>query len=208
MSAPVPGLNLACKITLARLLGVPVFILCFLYYKFSLEGGEPREGFRTAALLLFTGVAATDALDGYVARTRDQITELGRILDPLADKALLVSALILLTRPSLAGVLDPQFPIAFTVLVLSRDALLLVGSLVIHALGGRVKVRPRLSGKIATALLMVCIVWSLMQIPSEAFGGLVWICGAFVTISGVHYLGDWVRQMNETLHAAHGGRPA
>ena len=104
------GLTLANKITLARILGIPVFVLLMIYYVMGLQRGAPNEYLRWSSLVLFVVVALTDALDGYVARSRDEITHLGRILDPLADKALLLSSLIMLTRPSIPA-LQPQIPI-------------------------------------------------------------------------------------------------
>jgi len=188
------GITLACKITICRLLGVPVFVLLMLYYTMGLQRGEANEYQRVGALLLFVVVALTDALDGFVARSRGEITALGRILDPLADKALLISALLLLTRPSLPQ-LKPQFPVGFTLLVISRDVFLIAGAVVIHALAGRVSVRPCLTGKAATVLQMTAAIWALARGPQRPFLWLVWSAGVFVAISAVQYLVDGIRQM-------------
>lgn len=189
-------ITLATKITIARILGIPVFILLVIYYKMSLTAGEPVMGFRYGALGLFALIAGTDALDGFLARTRDEETRLGAILDPLADKALLLSAIILLTRPSLPQ-LDPQFPVWFTLLIISRDVALLVGSYVIHWVIGYVDVHPRLTGKMATCLQMASIFGALIPVPAPFFLTLIVLAALFTLISGIQYIVDGARQLEQ-----------
>lgn len=192
------GLTLATKVTLIRLMGVPVFIVLLLYYTLGLAAGTPVELYRRLALGLFIAVAATDALDGYLARSRNEITRLGRFLDPLADKTLLLSALILLTRPNLPQ-LEPHIPIWFTALVISRDVILAVGYTIVHHFAATATVQPRIAGKIATVLQMALIVWVLMQAPAEHFLWLVGSAAIFTAVAGVQYVLDGVRQLD---HAA------
>jgi len=202
-------LTLANKITILRILGVPVFILMLVYYTMGLAQGNAREMDRAIALVIFVALAMTDALDGYFARSRNEITPLGRLLDPIADKALLLSGLILLTRPSLPG-LTPHIPIWFTLLVISRDVVLILGSTIIHALVGHVEVKPRLLGKIATVLQMLTIVWVLVGGASTPFFFCVIVAGAFTLASGILYLFDGTHQLDRAaaehrirLHANH-----
>ena len=187
-------LTLANKITIVRILCVPIFILLLVYYVQALKHGEPSETQRWAALVIFTLVAVTDALDGYFARARNEVTKMGRVLDPLADKALLLSGLILLTRPSIAA-LSPQIPIWLTTIVISRDVLSMAGAWMIHHFAGRVDIKPRMSGKIATVLQMLAIMGALAQIPLPYFMTLVVGAGVFTTISGLQYLFDGLRQL-------------
>jgi CDP-diacylglycerol--glycerol-3-phosphate 3-phosphatidyltransferase len=189
----IPNLTLATKVTILRILGIPVFILLLVYYTTNLARGEVKEYQRLAALALFLLVALTDALDGYLARSRNEITRLGSILDPIADKLLLVSALILLTRPSIPA-LEPQFPIAFTLLVISRDVLLVAGAYLVNWMTGHVNVQPRWPGKVATVLLMLCITWALVPGPQHLFMWLLWPTGVFTFVSGLQYLLDGMRQ--------------
>ena len=135
-------------------------------------------------------------MDGYLARSRNEITHLGRILDPLADKALLLSALILLTRPSLPA-LEPHIPVWFTLLVISRDVVLILGAVVIHAVAGAVVVKPRVVGKIATFFQMITIAWVLMQGRPRLFAVWVAIAGFFTLVSGAWYLLDGMRQLEK-----------
>nr|MBA3608493.1 CDP-alcohol phosphatidyltransferase family protein [Chthoniobacterales bacterium] len=109
----------ANKITLVRILMIPGFVLMALYYGASIKRGEPIEWQRYAAIAIFLVAAASDGLDGYIARRYNQKSALGVILDPIADKGLLLSAIITLSISNWSDV-DPQygqFPTWFPVLV-------------------------------------------------------------------------------------------
>ena len=79
-------MNLANRITILRVLLIPFFIACGLYY------GDGREYLRFVALGIFLLATLSDAVDGGIARLKNQVTELGMILDPIADKLLIISA--------------------------------------------------------------------------------------------------------------------
>lgn len=196
MTANPTGLTLATKITLVRLMGVPVFVLLLVYYNIGLAHGEEHTTERLMALVVFILVAGTDALDGYLARARNEITNLGKVLDPLADKALLLSGLILLTRPGL----EPRIPIWFTTLVISRDVVLVGGYFLTHHFAGAVDVHPRWSGKIATVLQMGIILWVLSQFSSQWFYHVVAAAGVFTAISFVQYVVDGSKQLAKASH--------
>ena len=188
-------LTLANKITILRILGVPVFVLMLVYYTVGLAQGNAQEIHRKLALAMFVLLAVTDAVDGYFARSRNEITPLGRLLDPIADKALLLSGLILLTRPSLHG-LTPHIPIWFTLLVISRDVVLILGSIIIHALVGHVEVKPRVFGKLATFFQMLTIVLVLAS-AQRFFLACVGVAGAFTLAAGILYIFDGMRQLEK-----------
>ena len=191
-----PVLTLATRVTILRILGVPVFVLLLLYYKASVEQDQPNEWFRVAALALFVGVALTDALDGYLARSRNEVTTLGRMLDPLADKALLLSGLVLLTRP-MSSTLTLHIPLALTLLVVSRDVFLLLGSALVHVMAGQVEVRPRAAGKVATFFQMLTVLWVLIGGPPRTYWWVVWTAGLCTLVSGLQYLIDGLRQVEK-----------
>ncbi|MBN1270608.1 MAG: CDP-alcohol phosphatidyltransferase family protein [Kiritimatiellae bacterium] len=193
------AITLATKITIFRFLAVPVFVLFLIYYTESLARGEPNEYFRVWALVIFLIAALTDALDGSVARSRNEITRLGTILDPLADKAVLVSALVLLTRPSLAT-LQPQFPVGYTLVVISREVFLIAGAFVIDHYAGHVHIEPHLLGKVTTFFQMLAITWALASGPQTPFRIVVWIAGIFTVISGIVYLIEGIRQVETAEH--------
>lgn len=193
-ATPAPGMTLATRVTLLRILGIPVFIVLVIYYLLGLQRGAVNPELRWWAFGLFAAVAATDALDGYLARSRNEISNLGRVLDPLADKALLLSGLILLTRPDLPA-LTPHIPVWFTALVVSRDILLVGGYFLVRHLAGVVHVQPRWTGKLATVLQMATILWTLAQASDLHFTWLVGGAGFFTAIAGLQYVRDGWRQI-------------
>jgi CDP-diacylglycerol--glycerol-3-phosphate 3-phosphatidyltransferase len=183
----------ANKITILRILLIPVFVTETIYYVRT--GNEVH---RLAAMLLFGVTAASDGVDGYIARRYKQISELGRILDPLADKLLLVSGIVLLSFDN-----EPYFrqiPLWLTATIIGRDLLLTIGAVVIRAVVGNITVRPRITGKIATVLQMLVIVWILLRWDVTSHGYLlqVWIIGAgvFTGVSGLLYVFDGMKQLS------------
>src|SRR5215471_10702717 len=146
----------ANKITILRILLIPVFVVEVLYYVKT--GNEVHSGL---AILCFAVAAICDGVDGYIARRYNQRSELGAILDPLADKLLLVSGIVVLSfdhRPFLHTV-----PLWLTGTVIGRDILLLVGLVVIQITVGKVSVHPRILGKVATVLQMAVVLWVLLK---------------------------------------------
>src|SRR6266403_166573 len=144
----------ANKITIVRILMIPVFVTLAIYYGQSIQRGEPLAWQRFAAIIVFLLAAASDGLDGYVARRYNQRSSLGVILDPIADKGLLLSGIITLSISNWSEI-DPEygrFPAWFPVLVITRDAVILVGAAVLQVLVGHVRIRPHWTGKIATVL--------------------------------------------------------
>jgi CDP-diacylglycerol--glycerol-3-phosphate 3-phosphatidyltransferase len=156
----------ANKITILRILLIPFFVVELLYY---LETGD--EVHRLLALLTFAVTAILDGVDGYVARRYNQKSELGAILDPLADKLLLVSAIITLSFHH--GPYLGQIPLWLTGTILGRDLLLVIGIAVIRLTVGKVAVRPRIVGKIATVLQMIVVIWILLDVGRGAVHGSV-----------------------------------
>src|ERR1700761_1442488 len=134
------NMTTANKVTILRMLLIPFFVVEALYY---VKTG--REEFRLLAILAFAIAAICDGVDGYIARHYNQRSELGAILDPLADKLLLVSGIIVFTFNN-----APYFgslPLWLTGTIIGRDLLLLIGLVVIQMTVGKVKVRPRIPGK-------------------------------------------------------------
>ncbi|NQU10457.1 CDP-diacylglycerol--glycerol-3-phosphate 3-phosphatidyltransferase [bacterium] len=191
-------MTLANKITILRLLLIPVFVLATLKYIRDFQHGNPDEVLRLTACLVFLVASLTDAVDGYIARRYHQKSELGSWLDPLADKALLLSALVLLSRDT--GEAFQQLPLWFPVLVISRDVFLVVGILLIHIFVGKALARPRLVGKCATFFQMVTLAWILLKIQQPSPQWPLYLAGGFTLVSGIWYLFDGIKQ----LHPAEG----
>jgi cardiolipin synthase len=169
---------------MGRILLVPVVV-------WAIAAGELR-----AAFLLFMAAAISDAVDGFLAKRFGMTTELGAYLDPLADKALIVSIYVAL------GVTE-LIPRWLVILVVSRD-IMIIGAVMLSWLVGKpVKVKPLMVSKLNTAaqILFACVV-----LASLGFGLqldlLVTVLMALVAVltllSVAFYVAEWVRHMNST----------
>lgn len=180
-------MTVANIITIVRIIIVPFFVAVVLYYS------KERDYFRFIALGIFLVAAFSDALDGYIARVYDQKTKLGALLDPLADKILLVSAFIFLFQVGNAFEFV-RFPIWLIVTVISRDIILILGALIIHLYQGDLEIKPTMFGKITTVLQMACIVGILLQWEQTPF---LWDVTAVLTIiSGLDYIRLGINKLN------------
>jgi cardiolipin synthase (CMP-forming) len=182
----------ANKITILRILLIPFFVVETIYYVRT--GNEIH---RLAAILCFAVAAILDGVDGYIARHYNQISELGKILDPLADKLLLVSGVVLLSFDH--GELLGQIPLWLTGTIIGRDLLILIGVTVIRLTVGKVIVHPRLTGKLATVFQMLAVIWILLRWDLTFHGRFLqtWIFGAgiFTGVSGLLYVFDGIKQL-------------
>jgi cardiolipin synthase len=171
-------MNLANLITLGRLLAVPVVVWLILSNDF------------VATFWLFAAASLSDAIDGYVAKHFDQRSDLGALLDPIADKALIVSLFVTL---GIAG----DLPNWLVILVVFRDLLIIGGFLLAAALAQPIAWRPLMVSKVNTTLQLVLIVITLAQL---AFGfddgvveALIYLVGATTVLSGAAYIVRWAR---------------
>jgi cardiolipin synthase len=180
--ADIP-INLPNSLTVLRILLVPVFVGLLLY------------GHYDAALITLLIAALTDVLDGMIARLTDQRTRLGEYLDPLADKLLLMSAIITLS------VLD-FIPIWAVIVVVSRDAILLVGTVIANLSETNINISPTAMGK-GTTFAQVCYVIAIMlqvtgQVPVSLVEPFLWVMVILTVGSGVHYLWRGIQYVNGT----------
>lgn len=167
------GFNLANKITISRLLLVPVFAI-FLIYQ--------RPGF---SLALFIMASLADALDGYLARSRQERTVLGAILDPTADKLLMFSAYLIM---GINGLIPPWL----SIVVISRDILISIGYLSLYIAVGFIMPTPTYLGKItavAQVISMVCALLALTVGAGDRWELLLAYlpAGVLTVLSGFHY---------------------
>ncbi len=179
----------ANKITILRILLIPFFVVEVLYYV-----REGHEIHRLLAIVSFALAAICDGVDGYVARRYNQRSELGAILDPLADKLLLVSGIVVLSFdhwPYLGSV-----PLWLTGTIIGRDILILIGMLLIRLMVGKVKVRPRIIGKVATVLQMAVVLWIMLQWGGRWLRALTAATALCTGISGLLYVWDGTRQLS------------
>jgi len=176
------SLGLANRISIARVVLVPFFVAFIVYSRFRI------------ALAIFLVCMASDFIDGYIARTKNQQTRLGSLLDPIADKLLLISGFV-----SLSFVNDLpshlSFPPYVPLIIVSRDVLIIIGCMVIYLLKGRIEIRPTRIGKITTFFQMISVVSILVWFP---YTRILWAVTVALTLfSGLDYLRIGTRMLNE-----------
>jgi CDP-diacylglycerol--glycerol-3-phosphate 3-phosphatidyltransferase len=152
----------ATYLTMLRILLVPVFAVLAVYYARSIEGDVGNEAYRWWAVAAFVVAALTDLVDGFLARRFNQRTRLGAVLDPIADKLLVLTAVITLSAVQWGE--GWSIPIWFAALVIVRDAIVWGGIAVLRFLNHRVEIQPHWTGKTCTALLMITIAWVGLKI--------------------------------------------
>jgi len=182
-------MTLANKITITRILLIPVFVLFCIYYGRGVETGNAQEWQRWAAIITFIVASASDGLDGWVARHWGQRSRLGAILDPIADKGLLITAIITLSLSNWTY----EFPLWFPVLVIARDAIILLGCGVLFHLDDKLDVQVSHTGKLATAAQMVTISWVMLQLPYHLVS--VYVAGFFTLASGAVYVSRGIHHL-------------
>ncbi len=175
-------MNLPNKITILRILLIPFFISFILYSKWEM------------ALIIFIIAAVSDGIDGYLSRTLKQRTELGKVLDPIADKLLILSAFI-----SLSVVNDLpaaiKMPYYVPIVIISRDAIIVLGALLIYFIKGKIELKPTIISKITTFLQMITVISILLKL---AVSGILWnVAVAFTVYSGVDYVIRGSRLLND-----------
>ena len=162
-------LNLANRITIIRILLIFPFIICML------RMNQPQYGdiFRHVATVIFLAMCISDALDGYMARVKNQVTRLGSFLDPLADKLLMTTACVLLANTHIA---IPGFalPKEVAVLIIGKDILLLLGFTLLYIMTSKVHIVPNPIGKFAT-FLQLTMVAAILIAPEMSKVAPQWI---------------------------------
>lgn len=200
-------MTLPNKITIGRICLIPVFVLLALWYGRTVTSGAPQEWIRWLSVAVFAIAALSDGLDGYIARKYNQVSPLGVVLDPIADKGLLFAGIITLSMSQW----DYELPLWFPILVISRDAIVMGGAVALqHALGG-LRIKATMTGKIATAAQMVAIS-AVMLWPHTPwkFGFFGWqiraldipvtIAGVFTLVSGIGYVRRSLQQLHSQGH--------
>ncbi|MFH1339428.1 MAG: CDP-alcohol phosphatidyltransferase family protein [Candidatus Omnitrophota bacterium] len=181
-------MNIANKVSTFRILTVPFLIASLLYY-------SPRKDYlRFVALAVFLLAVISDAVDGYVARKKKQHTPAGLILDPLGDKILLMSAFIFLHLVN-TGI---KFPLWVTLIVVSRDAIILLGIIAIFLVGQKLDIKPTIWGKLTTSFQMISVISVLVRFKFSYALWTIAIC--FTVFSGM----DYIRKGFKVLYAPGG----
>ncbi len=167
-------MNLPNQLSTLRIFLVPVFVTSLFYFS------------HWSAAIFFVA-CLTDAVDGYLARLWEQKTVLGSYLDPVADKLLLLSGFIALSFMSQLPE-AMRVPAWVTITVISRDVIILIGSVLIFVTTGTLKPQPHLVGKATTAFQMTTLLFSLLGAPDSLKMGLFYTTFILTAWSGLVYL--------------------
>ena len=171
-------LTTANQLTILRIIFIPVFIY-FL--------SEGRTGM---ALAVFVAAGVTDIVDGMIARHFGQKTSIGSVMDPLADKLLMVTSIVILSLPQMG--FPNVLPRWLTILLISRDVLMMLIALLIVLMVGWRFFKPSIYGKASTVLQVATVItvlfcnWRGEHVPQLQV--LYWATGGLTAFSGLHYL--------------------
>jgi CDP-diacylglycerol--glycerol-3-phosphate 3-phosphatidyltransferase len=167
-------LSWANRITILRIFLIIPFVSLMLKINDPKLTAAGQAAMRYGAIIVYLVMAVSDGLDGYLARTKKQITRLGAFLDPVADKLLITSACLLLASQR-AGVDGFTLPPTVVVLIIGKDLFLLIGFAILYLITSQIRIVPALIGKIATAL-QLSMVAAILIAPEVAtfFDGWLW----------------------------------
>jgi cardiolipin synthase len=186
-------LNVPNTLTLARIIAVPAFLVLLSDSRF------------VAALVVLVAAAVTDALDGAIARLTNTKTTLGAYLDPLADKLLLLSAFIALAFLN-------EVPRWLTVIVLSRDVVIVTGFFLLFVLTQRtMEIRPSAFGKGTTFFQLVSVIAALLRrsgiydIDATLLTTLFVVTGVLTAVAGLQYMHRGILWVQHTPEERSGG---
>lgn len=166
-------MNLPNKLTVLRIIAVPFFIVLYL------------AGQIYAATVLFILASITDAFDGHIARSRNLVTNFGKIMDPLADKILVISAFVVLVQLG-------DVPGWMLIVILARE--FIVAGLRTVAAADGIVIAAAFSGKLKTVIQMIAVPLLLLKnwpckyinLPLDQI--MLWACVVMTVISGVEYI--------------------
>lgn len=191
-------MNFANKVSIFRVISIPFFLAVILYY-------EPqRDILRYIALGIFLLAVVSDFVDGYIARVKKQKTKFGSIVDPLADKLLLITSFIAIySKVNLyPGI---SFPLWVVLTIISRDVIILLGAVIIYVIKQDLNVVPSYWGKFTTFFQMMAVISFLLRFN---FVAIVWDIAVFFTVlSGIDYIRKGVLTLN-TIDVKNNSRSA
>lgn len=180
-------MTFASKITVTRILMVPVFAGLALAYGCSVGAGIPDEALRWWALGVFVSAAASDGIDGWVARRFNQTSKFGAFIDPIADKSLLITGVITL---SLVDWGEPgwRLPAWFAWIVVARDCIILAGIGILWKSHREVRFAPHWTGKVTTVTQMFALGWIMLGLTDIPPTWPCIVAATFTVWSTVKYL--------------------
>lgn len=187
-------MTLPNQITIARILMIPVFVVLAIYYGKTAAAGHPDEHLRLATIAVFLAAALSDGIDGWIARRYRLKSRLGAILDPIADKGLMLTAIITLSVTRWPY----ELPVWYPVLVIARDIMIVTGCGLLRILNDHLEVRPSLLGKASTFLQMLTV--AVVMLQWRYCEPVVWISGIITLVSGFAYMAEGIRLLQAGGH--------
>jgi cardiolipin synthase len=197
-------LNWANRITILRILLIVPFVIFMLKINDESLKAYQQNLIRYTATFIFVVMAISDAIDGYLARKKRQITQLGAFLDPMADKLLITSACLLLF--SNRGHVDGfRLPGTVVVLIISKDLLLSIGFIIVYLITSQIRIVPIFIGKLATTL-QLAMVTAILIAPEASvlikgwiwFLRFLWWSAAATAVAAILvYIRNGIRFVNE-----------
>ena len=182
-------LNIPNGLSLIRILLVPGFVVTILYYS------PEKDWLRFFALGIFLCAVITDGVDGFIARKTGKRTDLGALLDPLADKILLIAGFICLSVISNFP-REYSFPPYVPVAIIAVDGIIILGWILLYMERGFLRPAPNWLGKAATVFQMASIICVLIHF---AYSSYVWNTAVVLTVtSGMIYIIKGSRMLNES----------
>lgn len=174
----IQAFGLANILTILRMVLIPVFVIASVYQLHLL------------AFAVFVVAGVTDFLDGYIARYTDHVTDVGKFLDPMADKVMLISVYVILVLDGIGN--TNMLPVWVTILVIFRDVFIAIASLVIFFTTEVKTLQPSIAGKLSTFIQITTA--SLYLFCNAFYMNVSWLIylayavAAMTIISGIHYL--------------------
>ena len=186
-------MSLADKLSISRIILIPVFVSLLIYSRTYSYLKDVATGVFLLAIL-------SDFFDGLVARIKKEKSDIGQVIDPLADKLLLLTAFISLYVLRETLPLSFQMPLGFVLVVVSRDLIILLGVAMLHFLKRDVPITPTIWGKLTTFFQMFTILGLLLNVP---FFHWLWkIALLFTLISGSDYFLRGAKSINGRVHSS------
>ncbi|MCM8786474.1 MAG: CDP-alcohol phosphatidyltransferase family protein [Candidatus Omnitrophica bacterium] len=183
-------MSFADKISVLRILLIPIFVFLLFYFN------SQHQYLKYPIIFIFILAMLTDFFDGLIARLKKEKSEIGKIIDPLADKLLLFTSFILIYALKDTFPLKFKLPLAVVLVVTIRDIIILLGVAILHFLKIDIPIAPSIWGKFTTFFQMLTILSILLDIP--VIPPYIWtIAVVFTIISGIGYFTRGVKAINK-----------
>lgn len=197
-------MSFADKVTILRILLIPIFVSFLFYF-------DEKHLYLKYVLLGVFGLAVlTDYFDGLVARIKKEKSEIGQVIDPLADKLLLLTAFISLYALRKSLPLSSNIPLWVVLVIVSRDLIILLGVMLLYFLKIEIPIAPSMWGKFTTFFQMLTVLWVIADIPFSlslfsckdiSFSSVIWTTAViFTLISGTGYFVRGIKSINTKIN--------